>query len=393
MNQRHNPLGQRNRRSTSTAPAEVSDCLPCEGAGGSLFEDHQDTTTGLVGQREAAIRVRQGTGQELPEGQAAFSDVPEQDSTVDEEALAGSITTSWLHGLNGLIICLVVIVAAAFLLVTITQTAVLIREINSWIQPAWAIGWLSLLAIWMAVAAASFQLASVFIRYRQSPSVSLSALKQFREREAGRMLSARSNKGAADKVRQFLQEYPDGSTQRAFLRSVMGSTESVTTLLDHRRRLLDNRYGVSTQWLQQVHKQFTCALDAAADQIVKRYSYRVGVGTAVSPRGAIDSMIVLVSLQRMTTELCHLYGVRPGRMESLIILGHVVVAATLAAGSDQAGEMVGDQVEEVVRDSLGALGAGLVGQLSGRVAEGTVNSLFVRRIGYRLRGYLRPTRD
>lgn len=398
MNQRMNPLGSPSQHMTpesSESPSGSSDTAPCESSQKTeqIGRSIPEMSSKSIGQRIAVIRVESGLGDELPEGQTAFSDSVENDAIADDDELIGLSSTSWLQNLNGLVICIVVIVSAAFLLVTLTQTSVLIKEINSWIQPAWTIGWLALAAIWTAVIAASIQLARAFLRYRQSPAVSLSALEQLRDRELGRAIAARSHKGAADKVRLFLQEYPDGASHRKFLSSVMDSRESVETLLNQRRLLLADSYGVSSQWLQQVQKHFTCVLDDAANVIIRRYSFRAGIGTALSPRGAIDVMIVLLLLQRMTTELCHLYGVRPGRMESLVILGHIVVAATLAAKGEQAGEIVDDQIKDALGDGIGRAGAGLVGKFSGRAAEGAVNSLFLRRVGRKLREYLRPIRE
>lgn len=412
MDQKFNPLGRRRLGDTETTPMPtttepLTEARPenasIQIAGQSPQYRLDDNASHAfpsqrpqeVSQRNAAIQVKNVPGVPLPENEQPFTvDEPVADSPDLQSmgTLLGGLQTSWFRTLGWLGWCVLVLIGASFLLVTLSQTAVLVREINSWIFPARVAGWGALGAIWLAVAIASFQLARIFVRYRQSPGVSLSALEKIREREENRAVAAQSVKAAAEKVRQFLVEYPTDEAQCVFLKSVMGpSTQEI--LLGEREQLLSEHHGVSSQWLDSVRKRYTYRLDEAARGIVFRHSVAIGMGTAVSPRGAVDSVIVLVGMQRMTIDLCRLYGVRPGRLESLIILGHVLVAATVAAGGDEASDAVADQIQETLTSSIGALGASIAGKLGGKATEGTVNAMFARRIGGRLRRYLSPISD
>ena len=102
---------------------------------------------------------------------------------------------------------------------------------------------------------------------------------------------------------------------------------------------------------------------------------------------AID---ILTQSYRLVSELCALYGVRPGGLETCYILGQSLLSVILAAGGDQAADTVEKQLRENLQESLGMVAGAVVAKLGARLGEGTVNALFVRRIGLRLKVYLCP---
>ena len=135
------------------------------------------------------------------------------------------------------------------------------------------------------------------------------------------------------------------------------------------------------------------SVSVIASRLIRRSAIQVGTATAISPRGSLDSLIVLVQSYRLANKLCHLYGVRPGGMETCYILGQSFLSVVLAAGGDQAADKVEEQLRENLQKSIGLVAGSLLAKFGARMGEGTINALFVRRIGNRIKGYLCPINE
>lgn len=120
-------------------------------------------------------------------------------------------------------------------------------------------------------------------------------------------------------------------------------------------------------------------IDKAAYQVVRRSGRDIGVLTAVTPIGALDSLIVLVRTVTMMRSIARLYGVRPG-FTATIRLAKRGVRNIVIAG---VGELVSHAAVETA-------GASLLKMLSARAGQGAVNGLLAARIGLSVMQICRP---
>ncbi len=75
------------------------------------------------------------------------------------------------------------------------------------------------------------------------------------------------------------------------------------------------------QWISSVECRVIQPLDRAADNLIRNTSIKVGIKTAISPRGIVDSLIVLTHSWLLIRNLCRIYNLRPKPLETCIILG------------------------------------------------------------------------
>ncbi|MEM9627131.1 MAG: TIGR01620 family protein [Pseudomonadota bacterium] len=120
-------------------------------------------------------------------------------------------------------------------------------------------------------------------------------------------------------------------------------------------------------------------IDKAAYQIVKRSGRDIGVLTALTPIGALDSLIVLVRTVTMMRDIAKLYGVRPG-FTATVRLAKRGVRNIVIAG---VGELVSHAAVETA-------GASLLKILSARAGQGAINGLLAARIGLSVMQICRP---
>jgi putative membrane protein len=120
-------------------------------------------------------------------------------------------------------------------------------------------------------------------------------------------------------------------------------------------------------------------IDRAAYQVVKTSGRDIAVLTALTPIGAIDSLIVMVRTVNMMRGIAKLYGVRPGFTATLKLakrgIRNIVIAGV--------GELVSHAAVETA-------GASLLRVLSARAGQGAVNGLLAARIGLSIMELCRP---
>lgn len=126
-------------------------------------------------------------------------------------------------------------------------------------------------------------------------------------------------------------------------------------------------------------------LDREAYRLVRRGARDIGALTALSPLGALDSVVVLMRTLTMLRAIARLYGVRPAAASSARILRRGLLNV-LAAG-----------VVELVSDSaVEAAGASILSVLSARAGQGVLNGLLAAKLGLAAMQLCRPlpfTRD
>jgi putative membrane protein len=120
-------------------------------------------------------------------------------------------------------------------------------------------------------------------------------------------------------------------------------------------------------------------LDARAQREIALAARRVSVVTAVSPRAAVDLLVVAAQAVRLVRRISEIYGGRPG------FLGFLRLARSVGAHLAITGGMaVGDSLLQQV------VGHGIAAKLSARLGEGVLNGLLTARVGVSAMAVCRP---
>ncbi len=115
-------------------------------------------------------------------------------------------------------------------------------------------------------------------------------------------------------------------------------------------------------------------LDKKAREVIRNEALGVGVATAVSWNGTVDSFIVLWRNCNLVSRVARIYYGRPGVRGTFSILRDVS-AATLASAYLQ-------DVSEAAGGALGSVFGKTLGAIAGPVMDGAVNAVVTLRIGY-----------
>lgn len=120
-------------------------------------------------------------------------------------------------------------------------------------------------------------------------------------------------------------------------------------------------------------------LDEAAHRIIARRARRVTLLTTVTPAASLDVLFVAAQNLAMLREIASLYGGKPSTLATFrlarMVVTHLAVAGGLALSENFLHLFVGK---------------GLLGKLSARFGEGTVNGILTARIGLAAREVCRP---
>ena len=119
--------------------------------------------------------------------------------------------------------------------------------------------------------------------------------------------------------------------------------------------------------------------DGEAHRIIAHAARRITLLTTVAPTAALDILFVAAQNLRMMRELATLYGGRPSTLSTLrlarMVLSHLALTGGIALSDNL--------IQHVV-------GRGLLGKLSARFGEGTVNGILTARVGLAARDVCRP---
>ncbi|MFO0994901.1 MAG: TIGR01620 family protein [Hyphomicrobiales bacterium] len=120
-------------------------------------------------------------------------------------------------------------------------------------------------------------------------------------------------------------------------------------------------------------------LDLETHRIIARSARRVTMLTTLTPTAVLDILFVAAQNLRMLREIATLYGGRPSTLSTLrlarMVISHLAVTGSLALSDSLIQHMIGK---------------GLVGRISARFGEGTVNGIMTSRIGLAAADVCRP---
>jgi putative membrane protein len=269
-----------------------------------------------------------------------------------------------------------------------------IALLPEWLRlPAYALlGALALVTVYFAG-----RLAWSYARLRTSPRLHLRLYEDLKRREVARAdVESRKYADARQILTRFLREYPLGPSPARKLRRLGLRSDEVETLFSLQHVLTDQDAAADDgTWLRRFDREFLGPLDALADQLAARQARQVFLLTASSPRGSLDTVMVLAATYRLVGDLCTVYNVRAGKWETWMILATVLMNLVASSQLDDVSDALGDQAGGALEHATGlgsAVAAGVAGQVLGKVADGGANWVLFRRLTIRVRQYLRPIR-
>ncbi|MEQ9380149.1 MAG: YcjF family protein [Pirellulales bacterium] len=317
----------------------------------------------------------------------------DSDLYVAEEASAiprmeNPLLFSWIRQIGWASIGFAALFVLCLLIFLITETASLIATFQYFPVFIQAIYWISLVALWSVAIVSAGTVVNVFLKLRPSPKVSMDMLETLDQRDRTDLTKA---------IRDFLRSYPRDKGQEQLLLSA-GFAKSDSSSVSHVSidklfascdDLLQEQYGTIHDELTQIDESFLQHLDSAVDNIIRRSWKHVGVRTILFPRGLFDSLIILIAAWTLTRDICRVYGLRPSAWDTSALLFHVVAQALVAQQLGDS-EWMEDEIAESAAAVLGQAVANIVGKMGGKLAEGTVNAILIRRLGYRVQAVVRP---
>jgi hypothetical protein len=127
--------------------------------------------------------------------------------------------------------------------------------------------------------------------------------------------------------------YPIDQPAIARLRGWGAEDAHVADLQAARERLLLRHEGPE-EWIEGFRVRFLPPLDEIARRRIRQAATTAGKLTAISPRGAIDAIVVAALAIELVSDLCAINNLKANRVETIQILGRVFLAAGIASQAD-----------------------------------------------------------
>jgi len=323
-----------------------------------------------------------------------ISDVeqPPSPSPVFEEPDA----PSWL--LNRTFSGAIILLGGLIALYLYTQTVVLIGTILTY--PTWIMypALVVLVALVAMVAWSVLELIVTYYRLMQNRQIQMDEIRLLMERKMVEQATSRKKEARVQLI-EYLKRYDLESKEFESALAVAGVSEDqeLSRIRQNRQRLMTAEFEDTQRWLEEFRDGFQSPLDLAAERVIGKYMKRIGIATAAVPKGLIDSLIVTWGSVNMLRELCVIYNLRLGRIGTFVLLGKVFRNVFIAGEmSDVTNAVVQDlsmRIHDgigVTSDALTSVAATAGGKILGRVSEGLINALLIRRLGYGAQKILRP---
>ncbi len=224
----------------------------------------------------------------------------------------------------------------------------------------------------------------LFFALRRSPQINIKALRILEERSELRELANSRSEQARSELKLYLDEYP--LADYPALSNAGITSEALTELTKARDDLLSAAHPVSSQeWLQTFTLRFQQILDTAARERIKRYAGKVALGTAASPVGLIDQVIVLYGSLAMIRDILTIYNLRPAFGQSALMLSRAIIQAYLSGMLGDVAENGIESLSDSYQEWSGELLAGsLTSSLKtifSKTAEAGLNGFLLWRLG------------
>jgi len=250
------------------------------------------------------------------------------------------------------------LMSALFILVTMWASLAVTRLVEDFFARSPALGWAALAVAGVAAFAALVIILRelwALARLRRIEHIQVDAAHAINTDDAA------AAKRAVEQLKALYAGRPDAQLGLKELR------QYESDILDGRDRIrLAERHLVDWR-------------DGEAHRIIAHAARRITLLTTVAPTAALDILFVAAQNLRMMRELATLYGGRPSTLSTLrlarMVLSHLALTGGIALSDNL--------IQHVV-------GRGLLGRLSARFGEGTVNGILTARVGLAARDVCRP---
>lgn len=135
-------------------------------------------------------------------------------------------------------------------------------------------------------------------------------------------------------------------------------------------------------------------LDGLSNPIIQKTASEIFLSTAISQNGALDSIVVLVTLFKMIWRLASIYQTRP-TLKSLGKLYMQVASVVFMARTIEDSDLIESQIEPLITTILGeSIASAIPGMVPitnlivSSLMEGSLNSLLTLRVGIITQSYL-----
>ncbi|MBW7874741.1 MAG: DUF697 domain-containing protein [Candidatus Cloacimonetes bacterium] len=120
-------------------------------------------------------------------------------------------------------------------------------------------------------------------------------------------------------------------------------------------------------------------MDQKAISLIRKTARETALFTAISPWPFIDALIMLFRQSHMLSQLCHIYGLRPGKTGFFALYTSMIRDLALSGGS----EILSDSISDI-------LGGNLLSKVSAKAGQGVLAALLVARFGIIAVNKIRP---
>lgn len=256
------------------------------------------------------------------------------------------------------------------------------------------------ICVFTILAALSWSLIKLGIAYRQlrkSPQVRLDQIRDGLNRKIiCDQIEKKISEGFTT-LQKIVRDYPIQDKKQIGIFQKSGMTpDDISTFKSNIGFLLEEENVGEEKWIEDCDRLFVQVIDKCAKSLVETYARQVALKTAIIPYGFLDAFTVAVNSVYMVEDLCRLYFVRGGKLQSFLlalkVLFNVFVAAKLEDQIDNAGEKFLSSLKEICEASVGKIFSKVLGSVFKRIAEGAVNGFLFYRIGIATISMLRPIR-
>ena len=318
-------------------------------------------------------------------------------SFVSEDTEINISTPQWPISQSPILWASLIVFLSVFLLIILSELLQFFQSVQAapfFLQiPAY-------LCIFTLLAALSWSFIKLVIAYRQlrkNPQVRLDQIRDGLNRKIIReQIDKKISKGF-ETLQMIVKEYPIRDKMQIDLLKKSGMISGeIDTFKSNINFLLGKNFVGKEKWIEDCDQLFVKVIDDCAKSLVKTYATQVALKTAIIPYGFLDAFTVAVNSVYMVEDLCRLYFVRGGKLQSFLlalkVLFNVFIAAKIEDKIDTATQGFTDSLLESCQVSFGELFSKGAAVVLKRATEGAINGFLFYRIGIATISMLRPIR-
>lgn len=287
-----------------------------------------------------------------------------------------------------------VLLGSALTLFVLAQASLFVGQVSALPEPARTVAFVGVGVIVLAFVLSGGRLLLLYTRLQSTPAFRTDALYELSERRQTRAAHARlAFEAVYARVQPILTGYPLGTP--SFERKLLecgATSDDVGRLTKMRDDLLRAAQG-KADWVRQFDDHFLGLVDVIAARRIRRAALTAGKLTAVSPRGTVDALIVVALAGDLVADLCAIYNVRANRIDTVRIVGTVLLNTATASQADDLAQEGAQHVFDNLHGHADWL-TGLFGKIgqrvTGGVADGVINGALMYRLGRLTARALRP---